>query len=129
MQVICCLFGRATLELRYWKIEDFIPPDSYRDHNSYCVIKSSKTFANGIREAFLEEIRYFVTLVVDIRQRHSRSIPRRDSLLRNILALIEQIILSQIPAFLQLQILQQWRFNIQLNVITLTQSEWNNVRT
>jgi hypothetical protein len=25
-------------ELRYWKIEDFIPPDSYRERNSYCVI-------------------------------------------------------------------------------------------
>ena len=61
-------------------------------------------------------IRYFVTFVADIRA-------------LRILALIEQIILSQIPAFLQFQILQQRRFNIQLNVITLTKSERNYVRT
>lgn len=44
------------------------------------------------------------------------------------LPLIKKIILSQIPALLQFQILQQRRFNIQLNVITLTQAEWNHVR-
>ena len=66
-------------------------------------------------------IRYFVTLVADIRASHIR--------LSGILALIEQSLLPQIPTLLQLQILQQRRFNIQLNVITLTKSERYHVRT
>ena len=70
-------------------------------------------------------IRYFVTLVADIRASRIRA-PRIR--LKGILALIEQSLLSQIPALLQLQILQQRRFNVQLNVITLTQTERNHVR-